>query len=85
MGMAAASDARLLEVCDLGTGNVVVVVVEPLDDLERPAALEHIATDQAPPQRRGFVSAPGPGKTSLFKGGDERRERSASRRAVLIS
>ena len=60
--MAAASDARLLEVCYLGTGNVVVIVVEPLDDLEGPAALEHIAADEAPPQRRGFVSVPGLGK-----------------------
>jgi IS6 family transposase len=40
VGMAAASDARLLEVCNLGTGHVVVVVVaEPLDDLEDPAAV----------------------------------------------
>ena len=64
--MAAASDARVLEVCYLGTGNVVIVVVEPLDDLEGPAALEHIATDQAPPERRGFVSVPGPGKTAAL-------------------
>jgi hypothetical protein len=63
VGVAATSDASLLEVCNLGTGNVVVVVVEPLDDLEGPAALEHVATDEAPPQQRGFVSVPGLGKT----------------------
>jgi hypothetical protein len=33
-----------------------------LDDLEGPGALEHIATDQAPPQRLGFVSVAGLGK-----------------------
>ena len=63
MCVAAASDARLLEVGNLGTGNVVVVVVERLDDREGPAALEHIATDEAPPQRRGFVSVSGLDKT----------------------
>jgi hypothetical protein len=46
----------LLEAQDLGADGLVVVVVEPLDDLEGPAALKHVPADNVAPQRAGLVA-----------------------------
>jgi hypothetical protein len=66
MAVAAAAHEPGLEVSNLSPGRVVVVIVEMLDDLERPPAREHIpADDVAPPRRRVLAVAAG-GETRLI-------------------
>lgn len=61
VAVATAADQALFEASHLGAGRLVVVVVESLDELERPATLEHITADDAPPQRRRLVGMAGSG------------------------
>src|SRR5437660_44647 len=56
VGVPATVHEVLLELEHFGTRGVVVVVVEPLDDLEGPSPLEHVATDDIAPERHGFLA-----------------------------
>ena len=60
--MTAARDEGCFEPCQFRPGSVVVVVIEAFDDLERPATLEHVATDEIAPQRCSFDVPPGRGE-----------------------
>jgi hypothetical protein len=69
MGVAAASDKTLFDSQNFGAGGIVILVIEPFDDLKSPSPFENVATDNVLPQRVGFfvVSAFGQPQRALLE------------------
>jgi hypothetical protein len=59
VAMAAPTNQALFEAHHFGAGGLVVVVVEPFDDLECPAALQDIPAHDMVPERRRLFSVTG--------------------------